>query len=127
MYDKTQLMRGSLEGCILKIIEQHMTYGYEILMNMKEAGWIDVTEGTLYPILLRLEKLHYIRAEKRDSPLGVFAVAGERDARKRPVTADFSRWTFRSQTAKPPLSTTRKSDFCIAAIFSADRTYFAPL
>ena len=43
MYDKTQLMRGSLEGCILKIIEQHMTYGYEILMNMKEAGWIDVT------------------------------------------------------------------------------------
>lgn len=50
MYDKTQLMRGSLEGCILKIIEQHMTYGYEILMNMKEAGWIDVTEGTLYPI-----------------------------------------------------------------------------
>ena len=39
MYDKTQLMRGSLEGCILKIIEQHMTYGYEILMNMKEAGW----------------------------------------------------------------------------------------
>ena len=70
MYDKTQLMRGSLEGCILKIIEQHMTYGYEILMNMKEAGWIDVTEGTLYPILLRLEKLHYIRAEKRDSPLG---------------------------------------------------------
>ena len=41
MYDKTQLMRGSLEGCILKIIEQHMTYGYEILMNMEEAGWIE--------------------------------------------------------------------------------------
>ena len=68
MYDKTQLMRGSLEGCILKIIEQQTTYGYEILMNMREAGWMDVTEGTLYPILLRLEKLQYIRAEKRDSP-----------------------------------------------------------
>ena len=51
MYDKTQLMRGSLEGCILKIIEQQTTYGYEILMNMREAGWMDVTEGTLYPIL----------------------------------------------------------------------------
>ena len=70
MYDKTQLMRGSLEGCILKIIEQQTTYGYEILMNMREAGWMDVTEGTLYPILLRLEKLQYIRAEKRDSPFG---------------------------------------------------------
>ena len=70
MYDKTQLMRGSLEGCILKIIEQHMTYGYEILMNMKEAGWIDVTEGTLYPILLRLEKSGSIAAELKPSPAG---------------------------------------------------------
>ena len=80
MYDKTQLMRGSLEGCILKIIEQHTTYGYEILINMKEAGWIDVTEGTLYPILLRLEKLHYIRAEKRDSPLNANIIRSQRKA-----------------------------------------------
>ena len=70
MYEKTQLMRGSLEGCILKIIEKQTTYGYEILMGMKEAGWIDVSEGTLYPILLRLEKQHYIKAEKKASPLG---------------------------------------------------------
>lgn len=70
MYDKTQLMRGSLEGCILKIIEHQTTYGYEILMGMKEAGFFDVSEGTLYPILLRLEKLHYIKSERRDSPYG---------------------------------------------------------
>ena len=58
---------------------------------------------------------------------GVFAVVGERDAWKRPVTADFSRWTFRSQTAKPPLSTTRKSDFSVASIFGGKRVYFASL
>ena len=82
-------MRGSLEGCILKIIEQHMTYGYEILMNMKEAGWIDVTEGTLYPILLRLEKLHYIRAEKRDSPTGTQAQILSDHSRRPRVSSGF--------------------------------------
>ena len=41
---------------------------------------------------------------------GTFAVIGEHQARKRPVTADFSRWPFRSQSAKPPFSTAQKSD-----------------
>ena len=58
---------------------------------------------------------------------GVFAVLGEREGHQAPATADFSRWTFRSQTAKPPLSTTRKSDFCTVAIFGGKRVYFAPL
>ena len=58
---------------------------------------------------------------------GVFAVFGEREGRQTPVTADFSRWTFRRRSAKPSLSTAQKSAFCAAAIFSADRTYFAPL
>ena len=70
MYDKTQLMRGSLEGCILKIIEKQTTYGYEILMGITDSGRMDFSEVTLYPILLRLEKQHYIKAEKKASPLG---------------------------------------------------------
>ena len=41
---------------------------------------------------------------------GVFAVLGERERRQTPVTADFSRWPFRSQSAKPPFSTAQKSD-----------------
>ena len=58
---------------------------------------------------------------------GVFAVLGGRQARKMPVTADFSRWPFRRRLRNFPFSTTQKSDFCATAIFSADRTYFAPL
>ena len=42
---------------------------------------------------------------------GAFAVVGEREGHQTPATADFSRWPFRSQTSKPPFSTTRKSDF----------------
>ena len=58
---------------------------------------------------------------------GVFAVLGEREGRQTPVTADFSRWTFRRQTAKPPFSAAQKSAFGSAAIFGADRAYFIPV
>ena len=58
---------------------------------------------------------------------GVFAVLGEREGRKTPVTEDFSRWTFRGQSAKPPFSAAQKSAFGSAAIFGADRAYFIPV
>lgn len=69
-YDKSQLMRGTLEGCILKIISRRTTYGYEILEYLKQIGFHDIAEGTIYPLLLRLEKQGSIRAELRPSPLG---------------------------------------------------------
>ncbi len=69
-YDKSQMMRGTLEGCILKIIRMRETYGYEILMLLRECGFSDISEGTIYPLLLRLEKQGSIRAEMRPSPLG---------------------------------------------------------
>ena len=58
---------------------------------------------------------------------GVFAVVGEREARKRPVAADFSRWTFRRRLKNPLFSIAQKSDFSIAAIFRVKRAYFEPL
>lgn len=70
MFDKTQLMRGSLEGCVLKIIEHQTTYGYEILEQLHRYGFADVSEGTIYPILLRLEKMGNITSQLRTSPLG---------------------------------------------------------
>lgn len=70
MFDKTQLMRGSLEGCILKIIEHKMTYGYEIMQKLRQIGFQDISEGSIYPILLRLEKQDYIQSTLKASPLG---------------------------------------------------------
>lgn len=68
--DKSQLMKGILEGCILKIIDQSETYGYEIVVKLQENGFQDVKEGTLYPLLLRLEKKKLILACYKPSPLG---------------------------------------------------------
>lgn len=68
--DKSQLMKGILEGCILKIIDQSETYGYEIVVKLQENGFQGVKEGTLYPLLLRLEKKGLIAATYKPSPLG---------------------------------------------------------
>lgn len=69
-FDKSQLMRGTLEGCILKIISERTTYGYEILVSLKQRGFDDISEGTIYPLLLRLEKQGSITAKLLPSPLG---------------------------------------------------------
>ncbi len=69
-FDKSQLMRGTLEGCILKVISKKTTYGYEILEYLKNNGFDDIAEGTLYPLLMRLEKQGNVSSEMLPSPLG---------------------------------------------------------
>ena len=70
MYDKSQLMKGTLEGCILQILSEMVTYGYEIVTTLTEFGFEDVKEGSIYPLLVRLEKKGMISSELRPSPLG---------------------------------------------------------
>lgn len=56
MFDRAQLRKGTLEGCILQIIAREAAYGYAIATTLRENGFPDLTEGTLYPLLLRLER-----------------------------------------------------------------------
>lgn len=66
----SQMLKGVLEGCILKIISSKQTYGYEISEELNKYGFSKISEGTIYPILLRLEKNNTITAEYKDSPNG---------------------------------------------------------
>lgn len=68
--DESQLLRGVLEGCVLGIITKGETYGYEILARLEEAGFENLLEGTLYPVLTRLEKKGLISCRKAKSPFG---------------------------------------------------------
>lgn len=70
MIDKSQFMRGTLEGCIVKIISKEETYGYEIVTRLQDFGFCDVKEGSTYPILVRLEKRKIISSIYKESPLG---------------------------------------------------------
>lgn len=52
-----QLKKGVLEMLVLRLICEKPTYGYELLSRLKEqsGGRFSLKEGTLYPILYRLE------------------------------------------------------------------------
>lgn len=68
--EDSQLLRGILEGCILSIISKKETYGYEILITLSSNNFENLLEGTLYPILTRLNNKGYIKCTKRESALG---------------------------------------------------------
>ena len=70
MENNTQLLKGVLEYCVLKLISREPTYGYEIVMNLKRDGFSDLSESTLYPLLLRLEQKGKVTVERRPSPKG---------------------------------------------------------
>lgn len=70
MENLTEMLKGVLEGCILEIIGKKETYGYEITKNLNNIGFTEVVEGTVYTILLRLEKNKLVDIEKKSSEKG---------------------------------------------------------
>jgi len=70
MADDSQLLRGVLEACVLKIIARNETYGYRILETLRMAGFDDIRDGTLYPVLVRLVNKGDVSFETKASPIG---------------------------------------------------------
>lgn len=68
--EDAQLLKGILEGCVLSIIAGGETYGYEILAKLEECGFDRLLEGTLYPVLTRLENRGLISCRRAKSPYG---------------------------------------------------------
>jgi DNA-binding PadR family transcriptional regulator len=66
----TEILKGVLEGFVLEIIAQGETYGYQILKRLNELGLEDVVDGTVYTVLLRIEKNNLVNVEKKASDLG---------------------------------------------------------
>ena len=90
---QTELLKGILEGLVLAIIQRKETYGYEITKILNDQGFTEIVEGTVYTILLRLEKNQWVIAEK--GPMRKFyrlTSSGEAEL------ADFwQRWTLLSK------------------------------
>lgn len=66
----TEMLKGVLEGCVLEIISRGETYGYEITQQLRELGFTDVVEGTVYTITMRLEKNNLVDIERKPSNMG---------------------------------------------------------
>ena len=52
----TQLKKGLLSFFVLQALEPKECYGYELIQNLKTSMEIEVTESTIYPLLIRLMK-----------------------------------------------------------------------
>lgn len=70
MENITEMLKGVLEGCVLEIISHEEIYGYEITKRLNALGFSDVVDGTVYTILVRLERNKLVESTKRPSEMG---------------------------------------------------------
>ncbi|SFF64005.1 transcriptional regulator, PadR family [Halobacillus alkaliphilus] len=66
----SQLLKGILEGCLLSIISQGETYGYEMIEKLNQHGFTMVKEGSIYPLLLRMKKEGWVETSQKQLPSG---------------------------------------------------------
>ncbi|MCO7128205.1 PadR family transcriptional regulator [Sporolactobacillus shoreicorticis] len=67
---QTQLLKGTLEGCVLLISLSGKIYAYEMVQCLQEAGFRNMVSGTVYPLLQKLNKKGYFSCEMEHSPEG---------------------------------------------------------
>ncbi|MFD3685906.1 PadR family transcriptional regulator [Nocardiopsis sp. NPDC058631] len=66
----TEMLKGTLEGIVLAVLSDRPAYGYEITARLREQGFSDIVEGTVYALLVRVEKRGFVDVEKVPSDKG---------------------------------------------------------
>ncbi|MGI8666347.1 MAG: PadR family transcriptional regulator [Jatrophihabitans sp.] len=51
-----QLLKGVLSLLLLRLLADQESYGYQVVQRLRQLGLIDITEGSVYPALARLER-----------------------------------------------------------------------
>src|SRR4026209_2582811 len=66
----TEMLKGVLEGIVLAILSGRSAYGYEITAWLREQGFSDIVEGTVYALLVRIEQRGFVDVAKVPSEKG---------------------------------------------------------
>lgn len=66
----TQMLKGIIDGCILAIIHEKEVYGYELAEKLEHYGFDSFSEGTIYPLLLRMQKEDLVTTTLKKSTAG---------------------------------------------------------
>jgi PadR family transcriptional regulator PadR len=66
----TEMLKGTLEGIVLAILAGQSAYGYEITAWLREQGFSDIAEGTVYALLIRIEQRGLVDVQKIPSAKG---------------------------------------------------------
>ena len=94
----SEMLKGVLEGIVLEIISRGEIYGYEIVKRLAALGLEDTAEGTVYALLVRLEKNRLVSIVKRPSEIGPprkFYTLNERGRNE--LQLFWARWNFLNQ------------------------------
>ncbi len=67
---ETEMLKGTLEGIVLAVLTGRPAYGYEITAWLRERGFSDIAEGTVYALLVRIEQRGLVDVEKVPSEKG---------------------------------------------------------
>ena len=91
----TEMLKGTLEGIVLAILSGRSAYGYEITAWLREQGFADIAEGTVYALLVRIEQRKLVDVEKVASEKGPPRKVYSLNARGRDYLDEFWRtWSF---------------------------------
>ncbi|WP_251066707.1 PadR family transcriptional regulator [Streptomyces sp. ISL-36] len=67
---RSQLLRGVLDLCLLALIAERPRYGYEFVEALRESGLELVSEGSIYPLLARMERAGLVESYRAPSSSG---------------------------------------------------------
>ena len=65
---ETQFKKGAMDLCVLSLLKEKDYYGYELVQKISK--YMEISEGTLYPILRRLKLEGYLKTAIRESNEG---------------------------------------------------------
>lgn len=64
------MLKGIIEGCLLAIIKDKEVYGYELADKLGSYGFHSFSEGTIYPLLMRMQKEELVTSTLKKSTAG---------------------------------------------------------
>lgn len=95
---ETEMLKGILEGIVLGVLARRDAYGYEITAWLREQGFDDIAEGTIYALLVRVEQRGLVDVEKVPSEKGPPRKVYSLNPRGREYLDEFWRtWSFLTQ------------------------------
>ncbi|MGA1836011.1 PadR family transcriptional regulator [Herbiconiux sp. 11R-BC] len=91
----TEMLKGTLEGVVLATLASRPAYGYEITARLRDQGFSDIVEGTVYALLLRIEQRGLVDVTKVASEKGPPRKVYSLNAAGRDYLDEFWRsWSF---------------------------------
>ncbi|MFJ6756598.1 MULTISPECIES: PadR family transcriptional regulator [unclassified Streptomyces] len=67
---RSQLLRGVLDLCLLSLIAERPRYGFEFAEALAGGGMELVSDGSIYPLLARMERAGLVSSYRAPSPSG---------------------------------------------------------